>query len=143
MLSMAIWKKSFKMFKIKSFWKKIRYFLLVFCFFLPCPLLGGNFHRGNSNRTWTFCPLERGVHYFCPLFRSFSWGMCTNVASLLTFVRYLEMSAVRDVHWLFFLSRNAIGGPIDILYFLWHSILRFCISVLPAGNFNLHANSRI
>ena len=63
--------KSFKMFKIKSFWKKISYFQLVFRFFLACPLLGGNFHRDNPNRIWTFYPVMRDVRYCTPPFKGF------------------------------------------------------------------------
>ena len=74
----GMWKSSFKMFKIKSFKKKRSYLLLVFCFFLFCPPLGGNFCRDNLNRSWTFCPLIRGFRYFYPLFRGFLQGICTN-----------------------------------------------------------------
>ena len=44
-------------------------------FFQVCPLLGGNFYKDNPNRTWTFCPLMRGVGYFCPLFRGLFIGI--------------------------------------------------------------------
>ena len=42
-------KKSFKIFKTKSFWKNSVISFLCF-FFLACPLLGGYFHRDNRNR---------------------------------------------------------------------------------------------
>ena len=68
-------KKCFKMSKIKSFWKKFTCLLYVL-FFLPCPLLGGNFHRDNPNRLWTFRPLMRGVRYFW-FFRYFVIWRCS------------------------------------------------------------------
>ena len=79
-------KNSFMMFKIKSFWKKNQLFPTCVLLFLACPPLGGNFYRDNPNRTWTFCPLMRGVRYFCPLFRSFFYkGFVLILSGLLTF----------------------------------------------------------
>ena len=59
-------KKGLKIFKTNSFWKKISYFLLVFCFFWPV-------------RYWmvNFCPLFRGffikdLYYFFPVFQHLS-----------------------------------------------------------------------
>ena len=43
--------KVFKMFKIKSFSKKNQFIPTCVLFFLACPLLGGNFHGDNPNRT--------------------------------------------------------------------------------------------
>ena len=60
-----------EMVKIESFFKKDSCLLLNFWFILDCPLLGGNFHRDNPNRTSTFCLLMRCVCYFYPLFRGF------------------------------------------------------------------------
>ena len=63
--------------KKKGVWNKVIFFkkktLFPTCvlFFLACLLLGGNFHRDNPNRIWTFCPLMRGVRYFCSPFRGF------------------------------------------------------------------------
>ena len=50
-------------------------------FLLACRLLAGNFHRNNPNRTLTFCPLMRGVHYFFRYFNGFlSEGIYSNFA---------------------------------------------------------------
>ena len=57
------WKKSFKMFKIKPFWKKKQFFPTCVLFFLASPLLEDHSHRDNPNKTWTFCSLMRGVRY--------------------------------------------------------------------------------
>ena len=62
-------KKSFKILKAKFILKKNQLFPPYVLFFLACPPLGGNFHKDNPNKT--FCPLMRGVRYFCPLFRGF------------------------------------------------------------------------
>ena len=94
-------KKCFKIFKIKSFWKKKQSFLTCALFFMDFPLVGCNFHRDNANRTWTVCLLMAGVHYFCLLFRDYFYkGFVLILSSLLTFVRYLEVSAIRDAHLL-------------------------------------------
>ena len=61
-------------------------------FFLAGPL-------DNLNKTLTFFPLMGGVRYFCPLFRGFLLEEFVLILSgLLTIVRYLEVSAIRDVH---------------------------------------------
>ena len=103
MVSMGMWKKKFRMFKIKLFWKNNQLFPTCVLFLLACPPLVGNFQRDNPNRTWTFCPLIRSVRYFCPLFSGFFNGFVLILSGLLTFVRSaFGMSANQRFHciWL-------------------------------------------
>ena len=85
-------KKGLRYLKQSHFEKKNLLFLTCVLLSLACPLLGGNFHRDNLNRTWTFCPLMRGVRYF----RVFCKGFVLIFCDLLTFVYYLEVPAIQD-----------------------------------------------
>ena len=79
------------MFKIMK--KKNKLFPTCVLFFLACPLLEGNF----PNRTGTFCPLMRGVRYFCQLLEVFYKGFVLILTGLLTSFRHLEVYDIRVI----------------------------------------------
>ena len=102
MLSMGMWKKKvLRCLKQSHYEKKKKLFPTCVLFFVACPLLGGNFHRDNPNRTWTFCPLTRGIRYFYPLFRGFfirdftNFVRSSNFCPLFRGVRYSGFPLIR------------------------------------------------
>ena len=126
--------------------RKNQLFPTCLLFFLVCPLLEGNFHRDNPNRTWTFCPLMRGVCYFCPLFRGFfirdlyEFVRSSNFWPLFGGVRYSRCPLIRGAT-VFFLKEE-VKAPWNLVEFcgeqLVLTITNICTFVRSVDSMCLH-----